>query len=289
MRHEKPVLAGVAGHQRIVIDDVMHLPEDARRHDRDVVRGIGRMREEIFRRAGLVERLLAGRHRIGGGCTGRFDRIGDLRQHLRRVADDDRIAREGPARVLRLDVDLYDGLPARVDKGRVLVDRIGRTQAGADGQHQISAADIGIRRRLPEITAGAKRPLMGLRNDALARCRGGHRCSDQSRQSRQLVIGLTDPHAVAGDNDRPFRRRERPCGGRDTGRVARQCGRQVRRRIIENRTGIRIDRPAGEAVAVEHDTDRAALAAERVLDAELHRMHGLRRRQGGQGMLGDRA
>ena len=92
----------------------------------------------------------------------------DLLEDFASVADEPDIDREGPTGVAFVDVDLDDGLPFRVEHGRVLADGVLRGQLGPDHEGNVRVANCGVRRR-PAVDANhAHRKRMGLGNRALS-------------------------------------------------------------------------------------------------------------------------
>src|ERR1700738_5362398 len=85
-----------------------------------------------------------------------------------RVAYHHMVDRKGPRCVERLDVELDERLPDRVEEVGGLVDRVGRTQLGADRERQIRIRERRVGRIEAEGPQHAKGQRMVLRKDALA-------------------------------------------------------------------------------------------------------------------------
>ena len=124
----------------------------------------------------------------------------------------------------RLDVDLHEDLPRRVEQFCVLPGGVARAEFRADDEDQIGLAEAGIRRRRAERTEHAERQRMGLGKAALA---GGGRRDRHPRglgKRAQLVVGLRDAHPVAGDDDRALGGKDALGRGRDLRRIGRRRG-----------------------------------------------------------------
>ncbi len=178
-----------------------------------------------------------------------------------------------PGRVARLDVDLDKGLAGGIEQCPVFPSRVARRQFGADHHHQIGLGHASIPGLGAEGAEHAEGERVGLGEAALACGRRRHRDSGGLGQPAQLVIGLGDAHAVAGDQHRLLRREDRPGGRLDArGVCGRRRWRKVVARWVEYRLRVGPDRAGERVMGVEHG-DRTRLSGERMFDRELCRLH----------------
>ena len=96
------------------------------------------------------------------------DRFTQLRQDGAGIADQHVLGRERPRGISRLDVDLDECLPRRIEQVSVFARGVGGAEFRADHQHQIGIADDGIRRGDPKSAVDAEREIVRLRKRALA-------------------------------------------------------------------------------------------------------------------------
>ncbi len=159
----------------------------------------------------------------------------------------------------------------------MLVGRVVRGELGADGEHDVGAADDLVGARPPERPDDAGGERVGLVEHALAAGGGGDRDVEGPGQLGELGPRLPDVHAVAGDDHRARRTVE---GGHRAGEGRRVDGvgwpRQVGRRRVDARRRIG-SHPAAQGARVEDHRDRARLTGEGVLEGELDVLHGLGR------------
>ena len=233
------------------------LADQPLRQDRLVVGEIGALIEIA------VALAMAGDPALGGLAAlrpARLDLVQQLAEDHRGVADQHVLGRVVPRRVARLDVDLDKGLPRRVEQSAVLPGGVAWAELRADDQHQIGLGDSGIGRLGAKSAEHAQGQRMGFGKAALAGRGRRHRQPGCLGQSAQLVIGLGDAHAIAGDQHRPLRGQYRRGGGLDLALFGRRRRhRQVVAGRVQHRLRIRRDIPGQRIMAVK-DRDRPRLA-----------------------------
>ena len=197
MRHQDAVFAGIAGDDAVFGKIADQFADDPLRQDRLLIGA-------VFRRVEIALLVTVLHHpplpRLAPPIGARADGLDELAEDLRRVAEHDLLGRVVPRRVARFDVDLHKGLAGRIEELCVLPGRIARAELGADDQHEIGFADAGIRGGRAEGAEDAERQGMRFREGALAG--GGRRDRQTGRlgQRAELVVGLSDADAVAGND-----------------------------------------------------------------------------------------
>ncbi len=149
------------------------------------------------------------------------------------------LGREVPRRVARLDVDLDEGLPRRIEQLAVFPGGVARAELGADRQHQIGLGDAGVGRLGAEGAEHAQRQRMGFGKAALA---GG------GRRHRQ-------PGGLG----------ERGAAARSPGRCARRCRRSAPAFARQQRSPRRRPRRLSARPAAAAAADNAGVGIQRRL------------------------
>ena len=159
VRHEQPVLAGVAGEERIRRGRFQDLGKETLRQHGHLVRGVARIPEEA---------MLLARRFAAPSCAWPALRPSARLQPRMASASWARASVASPTMATSHGKDQLAFLGStsicrsvcrrRVDELRVLVGGIGGPEPRADREHQISFADDRVGRRLAEVAAHARSP-----------------------------------------------------------------------------------------------------------------------------------